>query len=690
MNSLRRLAAAVALAWPALSVQASGGGMPDVIVSVPKFRPEAAAMAGYLHGHLGVLWSTYDRQFLMMAYRQALGHAAMSDAEAATWIDERPLAAIGDDWLAARREAGAAATGGSDTSGTRPTSPFSYTGNCFADAFRLAAVTLRARVEAHADQPAAIKDWIAGQDAVFYACDHADAAAPHDPPAGAPAWLRRDRAYQRAASQLYLGHGDDAAAAFQAIAADADSPWREWAAYLQARLWWRGFSEPADYKRFAQQSPDWRGEPMTGQLATLSANARDPEVREAAAAMLRTIQARIDPVEVHRILWHRIDAAAPPADFAAWVADERFLWALMKDDDALDDWLFLTRSIGSGDSPAGKRVADLSVTWAKHPTHPWLATALLVAHPDTPGLDAALAASRALKPDDPLYLHCAWQRARLALERHDLADARRELAAAHAHLPGEATGTRQAFDQLEMLAAPSLQTLGEHVQRLTLAHENEDDAALSSTPIPPGARNDFIDDDTRVWLATYLDGPEMLELARDTRLARSVRERLAGGAWLRGALLGQDKLEADAVQLLASIGDATDAAAAATPPEQRFRMARHLLLNEVAGIDLGTQADRVTDAWWKTPPAFHDAAALDRVKQLTTALSTKNQTTWMGQAMLPWLRTHKSAEGPVLLEKLVYASRYAQNDTTTSRAAFQLLHAQYPNSAEAKRTRYYF
>jgi TolA-binding protein len=73
-----------------------------------------------------------------------------------------------------------------------------------------------------------------------------------------------------------------------------------------------------------------------------------------------------------------------------------------------------------------------------------------------------------------------------------------------------------------------------------------------------------------------------------------------------------------------------------------------------------------------------------------SALSTVNQTTWLGEAMLPWLRTHKSAEGPALLVKLVYASRHGEPDTATSRAAFQLLHQQYPTSPEAQRTRYYF
>ena len=691
MNSFRRILAAVMLAWPAFAVQASGGGGSDEIVSVTRGQPEPTAVAGYLHGHLGVLWPSYDRAFLMMAYRQSMGHVALTKADAAAWTNPRPDASLGEDWLAARRAAGAPVQSDSAQAGARSTSQFSYAGNCQPDAFRLAGATLQARAKAHADEPVAIANWIAGQDAVFAACDHPEAAPPPPVPTDAPSWLRHDRAYQAAASLLYLGQDEAANRAFSAIAADAESPWREWASYLQARVWWRGtFKQPADYKSFAAQAKDWRREPMPALLAALSADARDPDVRVAAAGLLRTVQARVEPVDVHRALWRRIDADEPPADFATWIADERFLWVLMKDEDVVDDWLFQTRSISTL-NPANQQAADLSAAWKKHPTHAWLASALMAAHPGTPGLESLLTASRKLKPDDPLYLHAAWQRARLALEARDFADARRELSEASQHLDGEAAGTRQAFDQLEMLAAASLSVVGEHLQRLPLAYEQDDDGVFSElslpakTPIAP-----FVDSETRLWLASNFEGTEMLELARNAELAKPVRESLAGAAWIRGALLGQQELETGAQTLFISLGDAADVATAASPDERRFRMARHLLLNELANTGPETQVDRLTEAWWRTAPEFHDQDKLAHVQQLRNDFAAANQTTWLGKVMLPWLRTHKSAEGPALLEKLVYASRYGPNDTKTSHAAFQLLHQQYPNSPEAQRTRYYY
>jgi hypothetical protein len=691
MNSIRRILVAAVLVWPALAVHASGGGGTDEIVSVPRGQPEPTAVAGYLHGHLGVLWPGYDRAFLMMAYRQSMGHVALTEAGAAAWTNPQSDGALGEYWLAARRAAAAPDQPDSTQAGARATGQFSYAGNCQPDAFRVAAATLRARAKAHADQPAAIANWIAGQDAVFAACDHADATPPPAAPANAPAWLRHDRAYQAAASLLYLGHDDRADEAFSAIAADTGSPWKEWASYLQARVWWRDtFKQPADYKNFAAQVKDWRLEPMPSRLVALAADARDPDVREAAAELLRTVQARIEPADVHRALWRRIDAADPPADFAAWIADERFLWVLMKDEDVVDDWLFQTRSINMT-NPVNQQAADLSTAWTKHPTHAWLASALMAAHPGTPGLESVLTASRTLKPENPLYLHDAWQRARLALEARDFPGARRELAAARQHLDGEAIGTRQAFDQLEMLAASSLSAVGEHLQRLPLAREEDNDGAFSELALPGNApQAPFMDIETRLWLASNLDGTEMLELARNAKLTKAVREDLAGAAWIRGALLAQQDLEAGAQKLFVSLGDVADVAAAATLDEQRFRMARHLLLNELANTSPETQVDGLTEVWWRTAPAFHDQDKVAHVEQMRKDFVAANQTTWLGQAMLPWLRVHRSAEGPALLEKLVYSSRYGPNDTKTSRAAFQLLHQQYPNSPEAQRTRYFY
>lgn len=58
-------------------------------------------------------------------------------------------------------------------------------------------------------------------------------------PANAPLLARQDRAYLRAAGVFHQQRYDEAAALFEAIAADTASPWRAWGAYLAGRslLW---------------------------------------------------------------------------------------------------------------------------------------------------------------------------------------------------------------------------------------------------------------------------------------------------------------------------------------------------------------------------------------------------------------------------------------------------------------------
>ena len=98
-----------------------------------------------------------------------------------------------------------------------------------------------------------LREWIAGQDAVFKNCDGDDKnpVHPNDLPATADPLLRADRNYQIAAAHFYSGHYSDAEAAFDAISHDVTSPWQSIAPYLAARAVIRqisdnlnGFAEP--------------------------------------------------------------------------------------------------------------------------------------------------------------------------------------------------------------------------------------------------------------------------------------------------------------------------------------------------------------------------------------------------------------------------------------------------------------
>lgn len=116
--------------------------------------------------------------------------------------------------------------------------------NCFyGDAFRNATKTLGQRLALAAGDKAAVPfvlHWLQMQDSVFDTCNEkAAAVAAPALPAGAPAWLKDDHAYQLAAQRFYaddLAGADTAFAEIADSAASKASPWRDLAAYMRLRV----------------------------------------------------------------------------------------------------------------------------------------------------------------------------------------------------------------------------------------------------------------------------------------------------------------------------------------------------------------------------------------------------------------------------------------------------------------------
>ncbi|GMV29917.1 MAG: hypothetical protein AMXMBFR59_20420 [Rhodanobacteraceae bacterium] len=696
---------------------ASGGGEMPVDTATPRIQPEHAAIGGYLDGRLGVLWPSYDRRFLLIAFRVAGGLRAVSAADRAALtappdpVYRPPAVAIEEamkGWLAARRSAGAADPAYDLVAGWRERAYFAYASNCEPHAFTMAARTLAARGQSHALETAELQQWIAAQDSVFSVCEPDRETLPM--PAledGAPEWLVRDRAYQNAALQFYRHDFAAAGAAFEAIAADPHSPWNEWAGYLRVRAWWRDtFRAPEDYRRFMAEVPDWTGHAMFAALQRAS-DAKDPAVRQAAAELRDALTTRFATKDALAAHWRIATAEEPPARVGDWVRDLQFIWAVASEAELTDDWIYDTRSLQVSNDEAARNqaFARLRTRWDSQRTPIVLASLLMAATPDTPELSDLVAASRESRPGDPLHLHVAWQRARLALTAGRLDEARRELDGLDTLLAEESLGTRQHFDQLAMLAASSLDVLARHLVRHPVAAE---DPWTGYAQIrPDGAGPPTLDDETALWLATRVHGKDLLQLAKNAALPVPVRQRLAGEAWRWGALLPDEALELAALGELVTLEPDAAVTAALTARrlgELRFLAARRLLNGQVprlasAGYGNGlthfssaAASESLTPAsHWNLAPAFYDVAQRTIQTNALATLAGSNETTWMGKQILPWIAQHTdTADAPAILRQLVFASRYGAKDTPTSRQAFRLLHRLYPDSDEARETKYYY
>src|SRR5260221_5458466 len=210
----------------------------------------------YAHGNLGVLRPTYERGYLVLAYRYLQGHP-LSTHEIRDSLHfmkdniqgvSKPDAKEEDPanvWMAER----AVVLGKNADKAKINMAPPYYSdtdyANCLPDSFRTAFLTLRDRVKLAGVGSPDVQEWIRGQDVVFLDCSK-EKIVPATVADDRPAWLKADRRYQQAAAFLYSGSYDQAAQLFDQIAQDNASPWHVIAPYLAARAMIRKGMLPED------------------------------------------------------------------------------------------------------------------------------------------------------------------------------------------------------------------------------------------------------------------------------------------------------------------------------------------------------------------------------------------------------------------------------------------------------------
>ena len=199
----------------------------------------------YAAGRLGIVKPTFHRSVLYAAYRYIAGSgmsAAEQQAIISVWHAEIDNKDQHDDsvdeavkaWVEHRKEV----VGKEETVpaiyAERAYGGYDFFPNCTKNAFETASETLADRSSAHGPNDQSVQNWVKAQDQVFQNCASGK-QTPDDVPIGAPDWLKKDRAYQRAAAEFYALEYDAAKKHFAEIAQDLESPWQETADYLVAR-----------------------------------------------------------------------------------------------------------------------------------------------------------------------------------------------------------------------------------------------------------------------------------------------------------------------------------------------------------------------------------------------------------------------------------------------------------------------
>jgi len=683
---------------------------PDDLSSCGPFLPEAVFTsraapldeARYFSGQLDILQPQYKRIYLMAAYRYLTGiglsktdqktlTAPPSAGDALFYPNTVPVGI----WLQARVTVGAPPLAHIDQ--------FKWLGeayilNCGDDAFRNAAATLAARMQA-GDSHDDLRAWVAAQDQVFANCS-GPPSIPLPLPPVAPAWMRADRAYQVAAAEFYAGKFDAAEADFLRIAADRSSPWHAIAPYLAARTLIRKATLSDPHAAPAAQA----------QLEKVVADPEAAPWHASARGLIGFLRVETDRDAVLGELARKV--ATQKTDVATVMNDYRIIWDEYDSrgkqpplNDDLTDWI-AAMHYTSGDHAL--------VRWRATHSLPWLVAALTWA--SAPDADLMAAAAQVPRTS-PGFLTVEFHWTRLLAP----ADARPQL---DAILGGKlSAAARNLFLASRMRLARDWGEMLQFGPRMVAAIDNDDGKQKA------GIRQ--FDEDAAHILNREAPLPVLLEAARSRDLAPNLQMRIARAVWVRAILLHDVKTGLAIAATLAAVAPDLkpylDAYLSAPDDMTRQFAGTWLLLHDPGmrpWMDAGTgrlapdqKIDNFRDNWWcavdtsrrpmnaplellyqgATPEAAFRSAdeRAAAKKQWDVLAEAPAAPTLLAKQTIEWAEAHPNdARVPEALALVVQAGHYAcSGDDATDgwvERAFRLLQGRYPSSGAARRTPLWF
>ncbi|MRV71354.1 hypothetical protein GJ700_06425 [Duganella sp. FT92W] len=738
---------AVMVALPPVA-GASGGDGFSANRFASEYQVAPAFLQQYAGGNLGVVPGSYWRVFHYMAYQAAKGKPLTPQQLAAlelnewrigkgstwdyayeadlngsgTWLKER--AAYAKQW-------GLPVDMKLDVMGE--TDNASYV-NCHIDAFKQAAVTLKARATlgAGGKPDAWHKAWLQGQDAVFANC----AEPPHEygkplpkrvtqlppaPPANAPDWLKADYAYQSGAAHFYARNFEQARKQFQAVAQDGKSPWKTLGAYLAARCLIRSATLDDDAKGKVAKLQQARKE-LEG-LAPAFAPARH---------LLPLVDARIDPLARIATLARQLDSEPFNAETPRLLSDYLVLMdkqprsVLLAAKEPLTAWIATMQANVPADvyeDPHSSEVREqrrhaldgLHQRWLKGGAGDplWLAPLVSLAAPGELS-EAERKAAQAVPAKHPLYLTVQYHLARLALAEKQGAQADKDIDRLLAsHGKGMSIATHNRFLGLKMASAG---TLDEFVK----AAQRKPDGVDNGEAIDAKAAEGDTDEDFPLAVFRYLALPELKTLHAHPRLPARWKAPLQETMLARALILGDEATALPLMDVVAKGRKTTEHLYAryrsAKPGEERKLAGALLLVNTPElnpkvvdgfgtsrdwGCAYGAKKDEAPPP--AQPPRYLSAEQLAAAAQEQQALlKLPLRSEFMAPPLLAWAKGKPADdEAPKALHFLVASTRMEcpygtdkeekeQLRGRYSNEAFQLLHKNWPGNKWAKATKYHF
>jgi hypothetical protein len=292
-----------------------------------------------------------------------------------------------------------------------------YYENCLGDAFETAGRTLEDRRVSYGSA-VAIENWVAAQDQVFQNCSGDKPAYPNPLPGTASSLQRADRDYQIAAAHFYAEDFAEAEQRFRAIANEAQTPWRHVAFYLVARTLLR----EATLQNNAGALPKARE-----QLLEISSDRSAAPLDESARRLLEHLDAIEHPQSTLESLSARLSAAQPPASsLQDAIGQSAFVLRAASFQAALSkpglpepfDWV---QTLEKGD------VGHALERWRSRNSLPWLTLALMYSSGKDAAVPDLLVEADGLPESSPAFGTASYNAIRLRIELGDISQARAKL-----------------------------------------------------------------------------------------------------------------------------------------------------------------------------------------------------------------------------------------------------------------------
>jgi hypothetical protein len=736
MNRLLRFF--LVMLFIAVSATPGSGCGPDFPQAIYTGRtvPDAPLEA-YVTGRLGIVQPTYAQRYLVVAY-DFLSGRPLSPIEQGSFGDFNKAPADQDlivafaHWQEARKQIikDMVISETPDAMRRIPGQQYQYYENCLPDTYESAARTLRARIAAHAADAFNLQHWVGGQDVVFANCKGGTAIPAWLP--NAPKWLQHDRSYQIASAHFYSGDFDSARLEYNAIAADVSSPWSTVANYLVART---------DIRQamLSGQSPDMAMLKQAEQhLEKLLQTKKAGVYAGSTRALLNYIRFRTDPAAQIVALAKEVSGRGEDSRFGQDVRDLTLLFdrgqgPAARAQSELIDWIMTMQSTSREDA------AHALERWHATKKEVWLVAALTTAIPGSADVGELIDAAKSIPASSPAFASAIYHRAVLLNAVHRGEEVRGQLDAV---LPGAARSqplsTVNALMHERMLAADSLADFFAHLVRRPAKYGFSSGEAFAEDV---NAQFDQYTLTNTLCAADQKESNEERALRFDEGGAAILNERfpiaqiIAGidnepmpshlrlelelAAWTRAVLLGDAGTADHLVGKLSGCEPRLRPFLAvyrqAKSPEAKRFAAVYTIL-QFPGLQpyISTNLARTTDLekideyrrnWWcgaapskdeaKQPLFLTEAEVVEDRKQQTALREIGSAPKYLSFQSVEWAKANPTdPRSPEALALSIRATRFGCTTNgdagAASKAAFDLLHSQYPNSKWAKEYPYWF